>query len=706
MNSKFRIGIDVGGTFTDLVAFDEQSGQIFLIKVSSTPYDPGDGVINSFKTLMKKQQGDISLFVHASTIGTNLFLGQTGLNIPTGVLITTEGFKDILDIARQRRAELYNPFFKKPDSLIKDYLKFTINERINFKGEVIKGIDDDEVEKLADKLNGEFFDTIAIVFLHSYANPAHEKKVKKILTRILPDKVIMASYEVDPQYREYERMSTTVINTLLVPVISGYLKKIKKKLKALKVNAPFYVMQSNGGLTTIKKASRLPVATIESGPATGVIAAAYWGKMSGIENILSFDMGGTTAKAGTIIKGTPQMLNEYEIGGKVHGGRIVKGSGHPVRYPFVDLAEISGGGGTIAWVEEENCLRVGPLSAGADPGPACYGKGNNPTVTDANLILNRLNPKGLAGGEMKISPESAKNAFMKKIAKPLGISVIEAALGVIEIINTHITRALRLVSIERGYNPADFTLFAFGGAGPMHVAFLAETLGIKNVIIPPNPGVFSAIGLILADFRHDFVNNIMKNIYELTPEILKEKFKDMEKEAVKLLQKEGFEPEQIIVEKKLALRYLGQSYEIMVPLSGLAPLSRCDKKADAIKATIKNFHQRHKEIYGYAVENEPIEIVTAHITATGITQKPEFLKSICNTSFIPSEALIDKRKVFFDKTGWTQTPIYSRDALLSGNFVNGPAVIEQYDTTIVIPPTWNACVDNFFNLYLKEKILC
>ena len=691
MNARFRVGIDVGGTFTDLVAFDEESGESILIKLPSTPRDPSEGVIHAFKYLRERSKREISAFVHASTIGSNLFLGQLGLNIPKGALVTTCGFRDVLEIGRQRRAELYNPFFERPKPLIERRLRFTVKERMNFEGEVLKALDEEEMRIIGREIAKEGVETVAVVFLHAYANPEHEKRAKEILQQLLPNTIISASHEVNPEYREYERMSTTVVNSLLIPVVSTYLQKIGKKIEDMGDRAPLYIMQSNGGLATVEVASMIPVATIESGPATGVTASAYWSRMLGIENILSFDMGGTTAKAGAVINGRPQIRSEYEIGGKVHGGRIVGGSGYPVRFPFIDLAEVSSGGGTIAWVEGSNALRVGPISAGADPGPACYGKGGeDPTVTDANLVLGRLNPEGLAGGEVRIIPELAERSLEEKVAKTLDISVVQAAHGVTEIVNNHMMRALRLVSIERGYDPRELTLLAFGGAGPMHAPFLAEGLSITDVIIPPSAGAFSALGLILADFRHDLIRSVMKQASEIDRTSLEEVLQDLEEEATQILSKESFASSETVMERQLDLRYVGQSYEITVPMQG------------SLEKTLNSFHLRHREIYGYAAEGEPVEVVNARLIATGITRKPELRKAQPSMQALSPDALTDKRTAFFDSTGWIETPIYSRDSLLPGNRLAGPAIVEQYDATTVVPPGWNATVDDFLNLRLGK----
>jgi len=696
MGSGIRVGVDVGGTFTDLVAIDEHSGDTSTIKLLSTPGDPSQAVLEGFRQLEAIRPESIASFVHASTVGTNLFLGQVGLNVPRGALVTTAGFRDVLEIGRQRRADLYDPFFERPKPLIDRHLRFTVDERISAAGEVLTAVSEHEVRAVARQIREQAVDAIAIVFLHAYANPTHESITKHILAEELPDRVIVASHEVDPEYREYERTSTTVINCLLIPVLSRYLRRIEEELQRAGVHAPIHVMQSNGGLSTVEMACRIPVATIESGPATGVLASAHWSRMLGTERTLSFDMGGTTAKAGAIINGLPEMTSEYEIGGRVHSGRAVRGSGYPVRYPFVDLAEVSGGGGTIAWVDHGNQLRVGPLSAGADPGPACYGLGGEaPTVTDANLVLGRLSPDGLSGGQITLSADATEESLGRKIAEPLGITLEQAAQGIIEIVNQHMMRALRLVSIERGHDPRDFAMLAFGGAGPMHAAFLASDLGIgqrglsQSVIIPPSPGLFSALGLLLADFRHDFVGSILQQASELHPYRLEEAFSEMERQAMGVLRREGFEHSQIALDKRLHLRYLGQSYELSVPI------------AEDLKQAVELFHRRHQETYGYADQDEPVEVVNVHVVARGVTEKPQIRRARLTESGPPSQAIIGRRQVYFEETGWEETDIYARRGLRPGNRIVGPAIVEQYDATTVVPPGCCGQVDGFSNLCLQ-----
>lgn len=689
---KYRVGVDIGGTFTDLVAFDEESLKVLNIKVSSTPRSPQVGVINSLKKLISRGDIQITRIVHSTTIGTNLFLGQKGLEIPRGALITTKGFRDVVEIGRQKRPELYNLFFKRPVPLIPRKYRFTIDERTNFAGEIVKQVDQKEVEVIVEKLKEEKIETVAVALLHSYANPENERRVKEFILDRMPGVIVVTSFEVDPEYREYERTSTTVVNAILIPVVSRYLENLKTEIENMGIEASFYVMQSNGGLTTIEMAERTPAATIESGPAAGVVAASYLGKIIGVENLLSFDMGGTTAKAGAVINGTPDIVTEYEVGGVVHAGRIIKGSGYPVRYPFIDLAEVSAGGGTIAWIDKAGALRCGPISAGADPGPVCYGKGGeDPTITDANLLLGRLNPEGLLGGEMKIYPELAEKQMSEKIAKPLSLDITQAAAGIIKIINTHMVRALRIVSLERGYDPRSMIMIVHGGAGPLHAAEIAEELGVPEIVVPINPGLFSALGLIVSDVRHDFVRPVLKSAKETTPDLLEDVFGELSRDAVETLKSEGIAPDNIHLERIVETRYHGQSFEIPVNVpSGQFTIEDIENR----------FHSKHETTYGYSATDEEVEFVNARIIAYGITTKPEFRRfNLEETAPEPRS----ERKVYFESTGWVNTGIYWREDLHAGNHITGPAIVEQYDSTTVVPPGWSLTVDGFLNLRLRRS---
>lgn len=693
MTASFKIGIDIGGTFTDLVAFDERTGQTVLLKVPSTPHDPSEGAARAISDLLSNHPAEIEVIAHATTIGTNLFLGQMGLSFPKGALVTTEGFRDVLEIGRQRRPESYNLFFERPRPLIPRSLRFTVPERVNAGGEVLRAPEEDQIRALARHLRRERVEAIAVVFLHSYANPRNERQVREILASEIPGAAIVASHEVDPTYREYERTSTTVVNSLLIPVVSRYLERLTQRLADQGIRASLHIMQSSGGLATANMAMKMPAATIESGPATGVAAVAEWGRWLKRETLLSFDMGGTTAKAGMVIEGMPQMVSEYEVGGKAHAGRLVKGSGYPVRYPFVDLVEVSGGGGTIAHLDEDGALKVGPLSAGADPGPVCYGKGGKePTVTDADVVLGRLSPRSISGGLLPVFPELASEAIERRIARPLGMGIPEAACGILEIVHSHMMRAVRLVSIERGHDPRRFAMVAFGGAGPMHAAFLAEAMGIPEVFIPPHPGVFSALGLLLADFRHDAAQSILKEASGLTSGELGSIFSAMEARGLAFMKAEGFPPERIRAERHLAMRYAGQSYELIIPMG------------KSLARTVQRFHRRHRQVYGYASADEPVEVVSAHIVLWGLAAKPRLEMRPIVSSPGAGGALMEKHPVFFAPEGWVPTPVYRRDLLLPGAWIGGPAVIEEYDATTVVPPSWSAAVDEFANLCLKREL--
>ncbi len=526
----------------------------------STPRNPVTGVIRGVEGLLREAGCGIEVLVHASTIGSNLFLGQKGLEIPRTALITTKGFRDVLEIGRQRRPELYNVFYTKPKPLVPRKYRFTVDERVDAEGRVIKPLNQDEIEEIVEKLRRIGVEAVAVSLLHSYVNPVHEEIIEKTLREKLPGTYIVTSSRVDPEHREYERTSTTVVNAVLMPVLSRYLRNLEEELAGKKIyGGRILVMKSDGGFASSREAQQVPAAVIESGPAAGVIAASYFSKLMGIDKTLSFDMGGTTAKAATIIDGEPLKTNEFEVGGKANGGGIVKGSGYPVRYPHIDLAEVSAGGGTIAWVDEAGHLRVGPVSAGSDPGPVCYRRGGSePTVTDANLLLGRLGDT-LAGGTIRLDRELAYKVFHEKIVEPAGLGFEDAVYGVLKLVNVRMARAVRIVTVERGLDPREYTLIAYGGAGPMHAAELAEELGITRVIIPVYPGLFSALGLLLSDYRYEYKKSVLRVLGEIDPVELEENYSLLEREAYETLRREGVEDENIMVSRRADLRYKSQS---------------------------------------------------------------------------------------------------------------------------------------------------
>ena len=628
--------------------------------------------------------GRPTYLVHASTIGANLFLGQMGLDLPRAGLLTTEGFRDVLEIGRQRRAELYNLFFRRPRPLVDRRFRLGIPERVDAAGTVITPLNEDAVRAAAAGLAAERVEAVAIAFLHAYANPDHERRAKAIVQAALPEAVVVASHEVDPEYREYERTSTTVINALLSPVVSRYLRGLSARLRAEGHVSPLYAMQSSGGITTIEGAAASPATLIESGPAAGVVGAAALGRRLGYSRVISFDMGGTTAKAGAVIESRPQVVAEYEVGGTVHAGRIVRGSGYPVRGPFIDLAEVSAGGGTVAWVDG-NALRCGPLSAGADPGPACYARGGDrPTVTDAHLLLGWLSPKGLLGGRMPLSAAAARRA-LSAVAAPLGLDETATAAGMVQVVNAQMVRALRIVSLERGYDPREMTMIAFGGAGPMHAAALADELGIREVVIPPNPGVFSAVGLLAADLRSDRVESVMRPVDQVDAQWLEGRFRRLEADAQEGV-RDGEGRREVVVRRALDLRYVGQSYELTVP--GEVPLP----------AAAEAFRTRHAEIYGYAPEREPVEVVNARVTAMGI-MPPLSLWQASPGGRGPDRP--ETRRASFEGR-WMEAPVLARHALAPGRAVPGPAIVEENEATTVVPPGWTVQLGDAWTLLLRR----
>ena len=660
---RYQIGIDIGGTFTDIVIFDSALNEIKVIKILTTS-NPEEAVIDALKNL-KINKDDISIINHATTIATNALL--TGSNLPKGALITTYGFRDIVEIGRQRRAEIYNLDFNRPKPLIPRKYRYGVRERILHNGDVYIELNYKDLEKIKKKIKSEKIETLAISLLNSYTNSLHELKVKDYFSDLNISAFI--SSEVDPQYREFERTSTTVVNAILSPIVTTYLKKLEEGIRLMGFNAPIYVMSSNGGLNTINYASKMPISIIESGPGAGVMSSLYLSKYLGIENIITFDMGGTTAKAGTIVNGKIEISNEFEAAGKTHSGRSIKGSGYVVRYPFIDLAEVSAGGGTIAWVDDEKILHVGPKSAGSIPGPAGYGKGGvDPTVTDANIVLGRI-PEYILGGEMKIFPNLSKES-LKKISYPLDLDEIRSAKGILALANNTMAKAISIVTIERGRDPRDFTLFAFGGAGPLHSCDLAEEMGIKEIIIPKNPGLFSAFGLLTVDIRRVFISSVIQgNLNQI--------FMNLIEKAKNSLIQENFKDIQF--DRFIDVRYLGQSYEITIEYYDGMDIN-------------KRFNEEHQRIYGY-YSNDPVEIVNARVVAT-----VKIPKSIIKEKIKKEGDIIkSKRRVYFSDE-FIDCDTFKRETLNPGMNGLGPTLIEGYDSTVIINPNWKWEIDKFENI--------
>jgi N-methylhydantoinase A len=688
-----RVAVDVGGTFTDLATFDEATGRLDLLKVPSRPQAPEEGVLAGVTELLQRgtRPGDIGVVLHVGTVGTNLFRGQLRLEMPKVALVTTEGFRDVLEIGRQNRPELYNVFFQRPKPLVPRRNRFEVPERVGPDGEVLAPLNRESLAAAARRLREDGCQAVAVAFLHSYANPIHEREAKAALGEALGI-AIVASSDVDPEHREYERTSTTVVNAVLLPVVGAYLSRLEEGLGRLAVRAPLYILSSSGGLLSAEAARGKPVASVESGPAAGVVGAATLGGWLGLPRILSLDMGGTTAKAGCVLEGKPLAVSEYELGGLVHAGRAVKGSGYPIRYPSVDLAEVSAGGGTILRADDAGVLRVGPVSAGADPGPACYGRGGTePTITDANRALGRLG-EAILGGTMPLRTDLAMDA-LEAVGERTGLDPVGVAASALRLINVHMSRAVRLVSLERGLDPRDFALMAFGGAGPMHAAELADELGIAEVLVPPSPGLFSSIGLLFSDLRYDYVRGMVRRLDDLDVAAVEVAFSDMEAEASAQLARDGYSAERAALHRSIDLRYAGQGFELTVSTG--SPFHE-----DAANRAARSFHDRHRDVYGYAAEAEPLEVVALRLAALVSVTKPRLARETKAGRQPSADALRTRRKAFFGDT-WHEARVYERNALRAENRLEGPAIVEQYDATTVVPPGWIAKVDELRNLRLR-----
>ncbi|ACP45229.1 5-oxoprolinase (ATP-hydrolyzing) [Sulfolobus islandicus Y.G.57.14] len=636
---KCKVAIDIGGTFTDFIILSEV-GEVSTIKFLTNPRNPGEVIQNVIKGL----NCEVEEVVHATTLATNALLGQENLNIPRTALLTTKGFRDVIEIGRQNRPRLYDLYFEKPNQIVPRELRIEVDERVNADGEILKEVDEIEVEEKVSKIKAE---AVAVSYLHSYINPHNELKTKEVLKKYF--KYISISSEVAPEPREYERTSTTVINAALMPIVSSYLENIQSSLPT----DNFYIMSSSGGLVDINEALNKSVQLIESGPAAGVIASASFLPE---ENLISFDMGGTTAKAGVVINGKFEITSEYEVGGEVHHGRVVKGSGYPIRFPFVDLAEVSAGGGTIIWRDEANALRVGPISAGADPGPICYNKGGNkPTITDANLVLGRLGEE-LLGGNMKLYKEKALEG-LSRLGDPYEVSKVT-----LDLVNLEMARAIRLVTVERGLDPSNFSLIAFGGAGPQHALYLADEIGIKRVIIPPYPGLFSALGLLLADWRFEARKSYPKD--------LERDFKELENKLIERLKKVDY------FIRYADVRYKGQGWELTIQVP------------ENVNEIRKVFEDKHLATYGFVMSDREIEIVTIRVFAIRRRVTPKISPTFGNENK-PKEI----RKVLIEDD-WVNTEVYVREKLPKGFEIRGPAIIEEYSSTIVVKPGWKALVDD------------
>ncbi|MCK8784378.1 hydantoinase/oxoprolinase family protein [Roseomonas sp. NAR14] len=693
----WRVGVDIGGTFTDIV-FVSRNGEVRTRKVSSSVGDYGRAIVEGLLAVFDDSAKDgggfdgrsVAEVLHATTVASNAILEAKGAR--TG-LITTRGFRDVLEIRTLRMPRLYDLHWQKPPPLVERYLRHEVTERVNVRGEVEVPLDEAEVEAAVDALLAEGVEAIAVCLIHAYANPAHERRIGEIVARRAPGKVLCLSAEVLPEIKEYERTSTTVINAYVRPLVGAYLTKLIGSLSGISVGAPLMLMQSNGGLMTAEEAARLPMHVIESGPAAGVVGAAALAARIGEPRVISFDMGGTTAKAGLIEDYEVSRAAEYSVGGGIMvGSRLLTGAGYQLKVPAIDLAEVGAGGGSLVWIDPAGAPQVGPESAGARPGPVCYGLGNEqPTVTDANLALGYLNPTHLVGGQLRIDAERARRAIAERVAAPLGLSVEQAAHGAHLIAASNMIRAIKAVSSERGRDPRRFALVAFGGNGPLFAAGMAMTLGLKRVIVPPSAGVFSAVGLLCSDVEYHLTRSWRRLLLGLPVAELAAGVAALEEEAASRLAADGFPPGRREIRRTARLRYQGQSFDLAVKLPD-GPVG-----PDTLAALAEGFGAEHERTYGHrAGPEEPVEIVGLQLVGRGLPESARMPERLQAANPVPAQP---PRPAYFGaRHGWLETPVLARADLVTPR--PGPCIVEEYDATCLVPPGCTASLDGFGNIVI------
>lgn len=673
-----RIATDIGGTFTDLVGITDD-GEIMTGKSDTTSPNFEKGILNVIKNTAIDPK-DVQAFIHGSTVVINALTERKG--VITG-LITTKGFRDVLEIARGNRPDLFNLLYKKPVPFVERHLRREVEERLNYKGEILTPLCKDDVRKAAAYFKKEGVQAVAIAYLYSYLNPKHEIETKELIHELLPDVAITASHEVTREWREYERTNTAVLNSYVKPIVSNYLNRLDNGLKEMAFNGYKYVMQSNGGTTTFDQMRKTPIHMVESGPVAGVFGAAVLGELIGEKNIIAFDIGGTTAKCSLIHQGEVKVDTNYYI------EKTDKYAGYPIKVPVVDIIEIGNGGGSIARIDKAGSIRVGPQSAGADPGPVAYGKGGeSPTTTDAHVVTGRLS---LENFDSNTSIEQVRKAINEKIARPFSMSVDEAALGIIRIANSNMLQALKLISVRKGYDPRNFTLVAYGGGGAMHAPALAKELGIKKVVIPFASAVFSSWGMLMSDLRQDYIQTFIKLVSKVAPEQIHAKWKALQDEAVQQFKEQGMLEEKVMFFKFADMRYKGQEHTVKVPY----PEGGWD---GALKEQLEQrFHELHEQNFTYRLDDTDIEIVNLHLTAMVKVDKPEMKKQEKH-GLTREDALKGKRKVLYEDIGWIETDVYERDKLTTDYIIEGPAIIEEKSSTVVLYPDQKLYMDEYGNL--------
>lgn len=676
---RIRVASDVGGTFTDSIAYDEASGALTVAKVPTTPDNRALGTVEGLREALARQGrtgADVDYVGHGMTTTTNAVIQRKGART---AFVTNEGFRDLLLIGRQDRPSLYDIAAVRTPPLVPRELCFTVPGRLDAAGREVTPLDEGRLDEIGAALAAVGVEAVAITFLHSYANPEHERRARDRLAARLPGVVVCASTDILAEFREYERASTAVLNAYLMPVMDRYLGSLVELLASpngglgLAADKPVMVMEAAGGLMTVGSARAKPVHTVLSGPAGGVVASAHVAGLAGIGDIITMDIGGTSTDISLIRGGRPEITRSAKL------ERI------PIRVPVIDINAIGAGGGSIAWIDEGGALRVGPQSAEAIPGPACYGRGGTlPTVTDAGLVLGRLGDGAELGGQITLDVEASRRAIAAEIGGPLGLGIEEAASGILRVANSNIVRGIRVVSVERGYDPRDFVLVPFGGAGPMHGSAVARELGMRRVLVPPVPGILCALGMLVSDLRHDLIETHLGALADFPADRAAEIVSRLAARGEAMLDADRVAPERRRVEAGIQLRYVGQSYELPIPFDPAAP--------DAFAGLAAAFHRAHRARFGHADEGAPVEVVGFGITATGLIETPRLPTLETGGETPPADAVLGRRQVFFEseavgrQAGWSEATIYGRDRLLAGNVVAGPAIIDEVSATTILYP--------------------
>lgn len=676
--SSVRVAVDVGGTFTDVCIFDDKTQQMRVTKVPSTPSDPMIAVMDGV------ERGEIDLnevvqFSHGTTVATNALITR---NFPAAALVTTRGFRDVLEIRDGTKDDLWDAYNDVSPPYIRRRDRFEVTERIDYNGNTVTQLDEAEARALAELLRRRGVKTVAVCFVNSYANAAHETRMREILEEIIPDATVSTSAEVLPEIFEYPRFNTAVANAVLAPLVSGYVNRLESRLKEDGYRGDLLLLHSGGGSMTPRLVEKFPVRLAASGIAAGAISAKHIAQQCGYDNAVSLDMGGTSTDIALVADGELRVSQEWQVE-----------YGHPIIFPSIEVLTIGAGGGSLAHIDIAGSLRNGPQSAGADPGPACYDTGGEqPTNTDANVVLGRLGTS-LAGGVKQLQRTLAADAVRRVIAEPLGMGLEEAAQAIVSVANANMADAVRLVSIRRGYDPRDFALLAFGGAGALHGADVARELGIPTVVVPPNPGVTSAMGCLLVDIQHDFAQMYTGLASGADEEGIEQAFVELETEASARLRHEGVSEENGLLQRKISMRYQGQWRSLQVPM-GSGPGS--------LAQAVRTFHEQYEREFAFRQDDAPVEVYQLHLSAIGTIPKPSFRPAEVVTQ-APGEPA-ERRPVYFGGDGWLDTPVYDRDALAAGTAFTGPAIINQLDSTTVVPPHTRAEIDEWLNIriHLEE----